>query len=163
MPNSRASGRGFLWLTLLIALLLQVMPWPALLQSWRPDWVLLTIIYWVLTLPHRFSILSACLVGVILDALLGATLGMRGLALSIVAFIVALQYQKLRHVPMVQQMVMVAVFTLLYHLLIFVAAYLRHGGVPFEWAILQPALSTMLLWPWAFWLLGRVRRRFKIR
>ncbi|WP_298440958.1 rod shape-determining protein MreD [uncultured Ferrimonas sp.] len=163
MNNERASGRGILWLTLLVAVLLQVMPLPQVLQGWRPDWVLLTVVYWVLTLPHRFNILSACVVGVVLDVLLGGTLGVRGLGLSLVAFLVAVQYQRLRHFTMVQQLLLVGLFAMLTQLVIYLVEYLSNASISISLAYLQPALLTAALWPWAFWLLGRIRRRFKIR
>ncbi|SHI05689.1 rod shape-determining protein MreD [Ferrimonas marina] len=157
------SGRGIIWSSLLIATLLQVMPLPQLLQGWRPDWVLLVMVYWVLTMPHRFNILSACVVGVLLDILVGSTLGVRGLAFSIVAYLVALQYQKLRHFALIQQMLIVGSLSVLLHLVVFWAEYLSNPGVSIDWAYLQPALISPLLWPWVFWLLGRIRRGSKIR
>ncbi|QIZ77909.1 rod shape-determining protein MreD [Ferrimonas lipolytica] len=165
MTGERASGRGIMWLTVLIALLLQVMPLPHALQAFRPDWVLLTLFYWVLTLPHRFNIISACLVGVILDVLMGGTMGVRGLGFALVAFVVAVQYQKLRHFTVVQQLLLVGLLAALAHLVVFLVEYLTSPelSVAFSPAYLQPAVFTAILWPWAFWLLGRIRRRFKIR
>ncbi|MBY5993122.1 rod shape-determining protein MreD [Ferrimonas balearica] len=163
MSPERASGRLFLWLTILIALLLQVMPLPPAVAAARPDWVLLTVIYWVLALPHRFNIFSACLVGVVLDILVGGTLGVRGLALSIVAYLVALQYQKLRHFALIQQLLVVGSLSLLLHMLVYWAEYLGNPAITIDWVYLQPVLITPLLWPWVFWLLRRTRRRLKIR
>ncbi|WP_028116090.1 rod shape-determining protein MreD [Ferrimonas senticii] len=161
--NERAHGRGVLWLTLLLALLLQIMPMPELLAPWRPDWLLLTVVYWVLALPHRFNILSACLAGIVLDVLLGATLGVRGFALAIVAFMVAVQYQKLRHFTVWHQLCLVGIFALISQAVIIVHDYLGNDLQQLNWALLKPALLTAALWPWAHWLLGQVRRRFKIR
>ncbi|GAA4901799.1 rod shape-determining protein MreD [Ferrimonas pelagia] len=163
MSVERASGRGFIWFSLLLATLLQVMPLPQLLQGWRPDWVLLVAAYWVLTMPHRFNILSACLVGVLLDILVGGTLGVRGLGMSICAYLIALQYQKLRHFSVIQQMLVIASLSVLLHLVVYWAEYLNNPGVRIDWEYLQPALVSPLLWPWVFWMLGRVRRSFKIR
>ncbi|MBY5922494.1 rod shape-determining protein MreD [Ferrimonas balearica] len=163
MSHERASGRAIIWLTILAALLLQVMPLPPAVAAARPDWVLLTVTYWVLALPHRFNILSACLVGVVLDILVGGTLGVRGLALSITAYLVALQYQKLRHFALFQQFLVIGSLSLLLHLLIYWAEYLSNPAITIDWVYLQPVLITPLLWPWVFWLLRRIRRQFKIR
>lgn len=163
MTNERASGRVALWFTLLAAVLLQVMPLPQALQSWRPEWVLLAVVYWVLTLPHRFNILSACTIGIVLDVLLGGTLGVRGLGLAIVAFLVAVQYQKLRHFTMIHQTLLVGFYASIAQMLIYLVEYLNNSAVSINLTYLQPTILTALLWPWAVWLLGRIRRRFKIR
>ncbi|GAA5194520.1 rod shape-determining protein MreD [Ferrimonas gelatinilytica] len=163
MNMDRAVGRPVIWLTLLAATLLQVMPLPQELISWRPDWVLLLMVYWVLVMPHRFNILSACLLGVLLDILVGGTLGVRGLAFSIVAYVVAMQYQKLRHFALIHQVLVVASLSLVLHLTVFWAEYLANPKVHIDMVYFRPVLVTPLLWPWVYWLLGRVRRRFRVR
>ncbi|BDY06732.1 rod shape-determining protein MreD [Ferrimonas sp. YFM] len=153
---------GIIWISILIALFLQIMPLPQLVADWRPDWVMLVLAYWTLALPHRAGILTAFVVGLLLDVLLGATLGVRSLALSVVIYLVVLQYQKLRHFAWVQQMSVIAMLSLLSHLLVFWAEYL-HSGVQLSWEYLKPVVITPLLWPWVFWLLRRTRRHYKVK
>ncbi|WP_417344935.1 rod shape-determining protein MreD [Ferrimonas sp.] len=153
---------GIIWISILIALFLQIMPLPQLVADWRPDWVMLVLAYWTLALPHRVGILTAFVVGLLLDVLLGATLGVRSLALSVVIYLVVLQYQKLRHFAWLQQMSIIAMLSLLSHLLVFWAEYL-HSGVQLSWEYLKPVVITPLLWPWVFWLLRRTRRHYKVK
>lgn len=153
---------GIIWISILIALFLQIMPLPQLVADWRPDWVMLVLAYWTLALPHRAGILTAFAVGLLLDVLLGATLGVRSLALSVVIYLVVLQYQKLRHFSWLQQMGVIAMLSLLSHLLVFWAEYL-HSGVQLSWEYLKPVAITPLLWPWVFWLLRRTRRHYKVK
>ncbi|WP_028107793.1 rod shape-determining protein MreD [Ferrimonas futtsuensis] len=153
---------GIIWISILIALFLQIMPLPQLVADWRPDWVMLVLAYWTLALPHRAGILTAFVVGLLLDVLLGATLGVRSLALSVVIYLVVLQYQKLRHFAWLQQMSVIAMLSLLSHLLVFWAEYL-HSGVQLSWEYLKPVVITPLLWPWVFWLLRRTRRHYKVK
>ncbi|SDI40132.1 MULTISPECIES: rod shape-determining protein MreD [Ferrimonas] len=153
---------SLIWITILVALFLQIMPLPQVVASWRPDWVLLVLAYWTLALPHRVGIFTAFVVGLLLDVLLGATLGVRSLALSVVIYLVALQYQKLRHFSWVQQVSILAGLSLASHLLVFWAEYL-HSGVSLSWEYLRPVVTTPLLWPWVFWLLRRIRRHYKVK
>ena len=53
-----------LLVTYVIALTLMVMPMPATFDVFRPDWVTLVMLYWIIALPHRVSIGTALILGV---------------------------------------------------------------------------------------------------
>lgn len=162
MSYQAANGRVIVWITLLLGLLFQIMPVPSMLDAWRPDWLLLVMFYWAMALPHRYNILTAWLFGVMLDILLGATFGIRALAMSIVVYIVVLHFQRFRNFPVWQQSLMVASLICLYHLIIFWVQFIL-GTPVFSIELFLPAMSSLLIWPWAFWLLRRVRRHYKVR
>ena len=134
----------FLWVhvTVVLALLLLVMPLPAAVNLFRPDWPLLVLTYWVLALPHRISIGTAFV--------------------SVVAFIVAANYAKIRNFSILQQSLLIGLIFAFYHLLIF---WLSHflTGVSFRMAYLWPVLTSMALWPYIFLFLRRFRRKLKIQ
>lgn len=157
-----ANGRFVVWVSLFIATLLQIMPLPELVEAARPDWVLLFIIYWAMALPHRYNILTAWILGVMLDVLLGANLGIRGLAMSLVIYVVVLHFQRLRNFPMWQQTLIVASLVCIYHLVIFWIEFIVIGAT-FEFSIFLPAASSLAIWWWTFWALRRIRRLYKVR
>ncbi|MDX1539572.1 rod shape-determining protein MreD [Arsukibacterium sp.] len=158
----RNGGLGFIYLSLLIALLLTVMPMPQQVKLFRPDWALLVVLYWTLALPGRVNILTAFVLGFLTDVLIGTVLGVNALAFSVVTFIVAVNHLKIRNFSVIQQALLIGLFLALYHLLLF---WLSHflTGVYFLPAYLWPVLTGMLVWPWLFWLLRRYRRQFKIQ
>lgn len=158
----QAKGIGVIYLSLLLALILMVMPMPAMVKLFRPDWALLVLLYWVLALPFRANIGTAFVVGFLVDVLVGTVLGVNALAFSVVAFVMAANHQKIRNFSILQQSLLVGLLLALYHLLIF---WLSHflTGVYFLPDYLWPVLTGTLVWPWLFWLLRRVRRQFKVR
>lgn len=158
----RNGGLGFIYLSLLVALLLTVMPMPQQVKLFRPDWALLVVLYWTMALPGRVNIITAFVLGFLTDVLVGTVLGVNALAFSVVTFIVAVNHLKIRNFSVVQQALLLGLFLALYHLLLF---WLSHflTGVYFLPAYLWPVLTGMLVWPWLFWLLRRYRRQFKIQ
>ena len=89
-----AQGLGFIYLSLLAALLLTVIPVPYQLTLFRPDWALLVVMYWTLALPRRVNIGTAFVVGFLTDVLVGTVLGVNALAFSVVSFVVGVNYLK---------------------------------------------------------------------
>lgn len=162
MANSRPSGRLLIWLSFIVALILQAAPWPGDLDYFRPSWVLLVAFYWVLALPHRVNVGTALLLGLLWDLMLGSTLGVRGLMMSVLCYIVALNFQVLRNLSLWQQAMLVALLTLAGKLIEFWAEYLV-SVIAFEPERLWAVLLNFLLWPWLFLLLRRMRRKFSIR
>lgn len=148
-------------ISILVALMLQIMPMPIVADPFRPDWVLLVLGYWTLALPQRVNVGVAFLTGLVLDTLLGTTLGIHSLSLSLVIFILAANYQRLRNYSVWQQALMISLLTALYHLVIF---WLQHliTDIYFLFDYLWPVLTTMLFWPWSFLILRKVRRQLKV-
>ncbi|MEI6859776.1 MAG: rod shape-determining protein MreD [Shewanella sp.] len=157
-----ANGRWVVWLSFLAAMLLQIMPLPDIVEVWRPDWLLLVIIYWAMALPHRYNILLAFALGVMLDILLGAHLGIRALSMSLVVYVVVLHFQRLRNFPMWQQALVIASLVCLYHMVVFWTQFVVSTAF-FDMSLFFPAFSSLIIWPWVFWMLRRLRRLYKVR
>ena len=47
----------------LSAVLLAILPIDRSLAWWRPEWVLLTLVYWTIALPHRVGLITAMAMG----------------------------------------------------------------------------------------------------
>ncbi|PCS23833.1 rod shape-determining protein MreD [Candidatus Enterovibrio escicola] len=162
MTNSIFRGYLIIWLSFIIALILQTAPWPSELTPFRPSWVLLVAFYWVLALPHRVNVGTALILGLLWDLMLGSTLGIHGLMMSILVYIVALNFQLLRNMSLWQQATLLLPLTLAGKVLEFLGEYLV-SGVKFYPELLLSGVLNFILWPWLFLLLRRVRRQFSIR
>ncbi len=134
---------------------------PLDVDAFRPDWVLIVLIYWSLALPSRVNVVTAWVTGFILDVLLGSTLGVHAAAMALSVYIAAVNFQKIRNFSLWQQALIVGVLAALYHLLVFWMQRLL-TDVVFLPSYLYPVLTSIVLWPWVFLLLRKVRRHFKI-
>lgn len=149
-------------LTLLLALIATIIPMPLSVDAFRPDWVLVVLIYWCLALPSRVNVITAWVIGFILDVLLGSVLGIHAAALAIAVFIITENFQKIRNFSIWQQSIIVGVIAILYHLLVFwMQRFLT--DVVFLPSYLYPVITTIVLWPWALLLLRKIRRHFQIK
>lgn len=163
MAVMSTSVRGWLliWSTLLLALCLQVMPLADRWLMWRPDWLGLMLVYWCVVTPQRVGVFHGFALGILLDLIEGSPLGQNALMLSLLAFLCALVYQRLRAYSLVQQAVLILVLLGIVQLL---EQWLMTLFGPFaiHLAFLLPSLIGAVLWPWLFTMLQALRRRLAV-
>lgn len=148
-------------LSIVVALVLQIMPMPAMADLYRPDWVVLVLSYWALALPNRVNVGTAFFTGLILDILLGTSIGVHSFAMSLTIYVLAANYKRLRNYSVWQQSIIIGIMVALYNLLIFWMQHLL-TDIYFLFDYLWPVASSMVIWPWLFWLLRKVRRQLRL-
>ncbi|GHX67545.1 rod shape-determining protein MreD [Vibrio cholerae] len=162
MLSSDIKGRMVILASFLLALILQTIPWPGTLDLFRPPWLLLVCCYWVLALPHRVNVGSALVMGLLWDLLLGSTLGIRGMMMSIIIYLVAMNFLVLRNMALWQQAIVIGLLSMGLEVLIFCGEYLLQN-VTFNPLSLWSGVIACILWPWLFLLLRRVRRHWHVK
>ena len=68
-----------------MALALAVLPLPAVLEAFRPDFLVLVVLYWSIESPRAGGLTLAFIAGLALDVIHGVVLGQHALALTLMA------------------------------------------------------------------------------
>ena len=140
------SNRSIIFASFFIALALLIVPLPKAIIFFRPDFVLLVLVYWALHTPERVGIATGFIAGLFLDVLHGGLLGQYAFGFTIVAYLVYQLQARLRMFPVFQQMLSIMVFAGLVQMITMWAHYLT--GEPMRYALQWlPVLTTALFWP----------------
>ncbi len=162
MVSSQPKGLWFIVLTLVIASLLGIIPLPQWLEIWRPEWIALVLVYWVIALPHRVGLFTAWIAGFFVDVLEGSLMGLNAIALTLIAYGALSLYQRLRMFTPLQQSVTILMLIGVYQLLIFWVLTATGQNTPHNLLFVVSAFSSALLWPPVFVLLRHGRRSLKV-
>ena len=139
--ESHAHGLWFVIVSLLAALLLSISP---LSGDWawaRPDFLLLTLVYWLLALPERVGVFASWLCGMVLDILQGVVLGQNAFALAVIAYIIQVSYQRLRMFSLRKQAAFISLLEL-FHILVDQWAQNINGVAQTHWLVFLPIIRT---------------------
>lgn len=152
-------------LSVLVALLLTLAVSQLDWLAWWPRLTELTVIYWVLAVPHRFNLPFAIGTGLLLDAISGDLIGQNVAILVVCTALVLTLYERLRMNTRVEQSVfvgalMTAAIGFDYSLAV-LAGHIDPARVSLL-GQLWAALTSALAWPPLFLLLRRLRRRLRI-
>ncbi len=156
--DERRSPRLTLLVTALVALVFSAVPLPHTLDLLRPDFLLLTIMWFALMLPRAGGLVSAWIAGLALDAFHGTVLGENALAFVIVAFIVHRVHLRMRMYHLSQQTAVIAVLLFVYQFLLFWIDGVAGQPVT-AWVRWLPVATGALLWPVLAGFLGRLMMR----
>ncbi len=157
----RAKATWVIYCSFLLSLMLSAMPLPTGLEWGWPEWVPMVLIYWCMALPHRVSLGTAWILGLLVDLLQGSYLGLNALALLLIAWITCLLYRRLRMYRILQQALVVLLLVALNQLISRWGQVLSGNGAS-NFMYLLPTLVSALVWPWLFVVLRSLRRALKV-
>ncbi|MDO7597283.1 MAG: rod shape-determining protein MreD [Pseudomonadota bacterium] len=158
MATTRApQGGSFIVITIMIAMLLMLVPLPDNLRFARPEWVLMTLIYWAMALPQRIGVGYAWCVGLLMDVLMGGSLGVEAFSYAFVIYLILRFHLQLRQYPLWQQALSIMAFVLVVN----IPSVLMASNFA-SWYVWLPAVTTTVLWPIVYAFLRAVRRAFNV-
>ena len=161
--DQKPAGTGIILLTLVLAAWVSMLPWPDKISFFRPEWLVLVLIYWVIALPHRIGVFWGFFAGLFQDVLVGAVLGQHALAFALVAWLAQATYKRVRVFPPLQQslviFLLVGVSVMVSYLVQDAAGRAQYSPLLMQLA----AVASALLWRPVYVLLRGVRQRFLVR
>ena len=159
---SKHHGGWIIFATFAMAALFTVFPLPQWLESYRPEWVALVVIYWVMALPDRVGLFTAWIAGFFLDVLEGSLLGLNALALALVAYLALSLYQRMRMFTAIQQSSTILILVGIHQLLSFWVLTANNQNTAPNLIFMISALSSAVIWPFIFLGLRYLRRTFHV-
>jgi rod shape-determining protein MreD len=159
--TQRAHALWVVHLTLALALIVHLMPLPLEWRLYRPPVVEVTLLYWVLALPHRIGVISAAALGAAMDIVDGGPLGAQSLGLVLAVIMVLINYQRIRQFDVLQQ---TGTIVLLVALVLVVRRWAHTvAGLPATGAeFLLPIVAVPVLWPLLRAVLRDLRRQWGV-
>jgi rod shape-determining protein MreD len=154
-------GTGLIFLSFFIALMCLIIPLPETVALFRPQVVMLVLIYWVLYLPHRIGVATGWFLGLLMDVMVGGVLGEYALGLSLIAFFTYRLHARIRMFPILQQMFTVMILVGVAQVLVVWVNYLH--GDPYKFYLQWlPILTSTLCWPVIYLILRNIQLNFSI-
>ena len=151
-----------IWLTLLIGLCVQIIPWSPEYNIFKPHLLMLIMAYWLIALPHRIGMGVAFLLGIVLDLFSGSLLGIHAFIFSCVAYLLIFKFQLIRNLALWQQSIVIFAVSLCYNLLVFLFQVSIYHTITISPLILVSSLIDGLLWIVIYLSLRLIRRNFAV-
>jgi len=159
IKNDQSQGAYIIIISILFAMILMLIPLPDSMRILRPEWVLLTVMYWSMALPRSVGIGYAWVVGLLMDVLFGGALGVLAFSYALVVYLILHFHLQLRQFPLWQQALSLMSLILLVHIV--TASMTSATSSWLSW--FPAALTSTLLWPLVHVFLRTVRRTFNVR
>lgn len=146
---------GFIALTLIAALFLNLLPWAGYWLWVRPDFVALVVLYWCIEEPRKIGFAAAWLLGLFMDVADGTLFGQHALAYAILAYAGIVLHRRVRMFSGTPQVLHVIPLLLLNDLIVLAIRALAGADFPgFQYFIgsfvagaLWPPLGVLLRLP----------------
>lgn len=142
----RHTRKRYIALSLLLAVLLDLIPFPEPISSWLPSFTALLMLYWALYRPQNIGIGMAFVLGLVMDVGLGTPLGGHALAFIAAVYLVQQNQRQISLYPFsLQSLAMFGALLLIQLVLIMVHFFQTHQFA--GWNLLAAPCTSALLWP----------------
>ncbi len=139
------ASTGYILLSLIIALTLNLLPLQQEFLIFRPDFVAITLIYWCVNESHKMGMSIAFLMGLMMDAGNTSIFGQHALAYCIAVYLALILGRRLRIFNLMQQAPQVGLILFVMQAIIVLVAMAGGSNFP-GWHYFSATLSGILLW-----------------
>lgn len=146
----------WIWFTLVLALLLNLLPWGR--AGFVPDFLALSLVFWNVHQPRKVGMGAAFVFGLLMDVHAGSLFGEHALAYTLLSYGAITLHRRILWFPLGAQTLHVAPLFLLAQCVMLVIR-LWVGGTWPGWTYFGDTLVDTLLWPLWSWLLLAPQRR----
>jgi rod shape-determining protein MreD len=138
------ASNAFILLSLLVALLLNWLPWSGILMALHPDFVALVLLYWCTHKPYRVGIGMAWMMGIFADVADASLFGQHALAYTILAFGGIILHRRMQMFDLRQQAMQIFPVLLLTYVAYALVHWQLHGYI--AWAYFLGCVVSAMLW-----------------
>ena len=146
---------AFIALTMIAALIANLLPWSGWLLAVKPDFVALAVLYWCIQQPRKVGFAAAWLLGLLMDVADGSLFGQHALAYSVLAFAGIVLHRRVQRFTMKDQILHVIPLLLMNDVLVLVIRRIAGAEFPgfsyfigsFVAGALWPAMCFLLKLP----------------
>lgn len=149
-------SRIFIMASLLVALLLNWLPWSGIWLALRPDFAALVLLYWCTHKPYRVGIGIAWTIGILADVADASLFGQHALAYSVLAFGGIVLHRRVLMFNLLQQTLQIFPLLLLAYVVYAAVHWQLRGYIAWEYFL--GCIVSTLLWPPLTILLQSLRR-----
>ena len=153
----RPANLAMVYLSLLLAVLCQLFPWVGQGVIFRPDFMLVVMLYWLLRAPDLCNVGTAWFVGLLVDLATGSLLGQHALTFTMTAFI-GLSYQRRLVLFNAWQLTAYVLALLVFERVAILLLKLFAGNDSPGWHYFWPIVTSMLLWQCMIFIFGSITR-----
>jgi len=146
---------SFIVITLIAALLANLLPWSGAALWLKPDFVALVVLYWSIEQPRKFGFIAPWLLGLFMDVADGTLFGQHALSYSMLAYAGIVLHRRVLGFTGTAQVAHVVILLLMNDLIVLTVRALAGADFPgFQYFIgsfvagaLWPPLSVLLKLP----------------
>jgi rod shape-determining protein MreD len=140
----------------LIALIVNAISLPQLIEYISPFWILIFYAYWLVYSENKAAYIVALLLGLILDVSQGDILGQNALAL-ILSSAVILRVKKSFYVSNITTQQIYIFMASLVYLIALLITQITMLVANFDWLILFAPITSSIIWPFVRFLLAKLK------
>ncbi len=140
----RPISNVFIVLSIIVALLLNGLPWQGVALMLRPDFVAMVLLYWCMHKPMRIGIGLGWLIGVFADVADASLFGQHALTYTLLAFGGVVLHRRLQMFDLRQQTTQVLGLFALTYTVYALVHWLVNGDV--IWGYFLGCITSTLLW-----------------